>query len=163
MADSESSSLSSSTVTITSIPRIRVGQVVISEFDIRLHSIARCRYLVLANGIAEVHYQGTDLHYHRATLHSDFVTHELEAITIHFCYRAFRRITNGPFCQYIFRRQTFCPPPRNILFCQLDEHGRRQPSTISIGRLYDRFENLSDEEQRDHDEQYHINPRQMSE
>ena len=130
---SSSSSSSSSTVTITSVPRrIRVGQVTMTEFDIRLRNIAVCRYFVPENRIAEVRYQGEDLHYHRSTLHLNFGTHKLEGITIEFCYRAFRRITNGPPQQYVYRKTTFVPAPRNIIFCQYNEDRRRQPNGISI-------------------------------
>jgi len=154
---SSSSSSSSSTVTITSVPRrIRVGQVTMTEFDIRLRNIAVCRYFVPENRIAEVRYQGEDLHYHRSTLHLNFGTHKLERITIEFCYRAFRRITNGPPQQYVYRKTTFVPAPRNIIFCQYNEDRRRQPNGISIAQLYERFEELSDEERQEHDEQYHI-------
>jgi hypothetical protein len=134
-----------------------------SEFDIELQAMARCRYMVRENQMAEIHYMGYDLHYHHSILHLDFITQELEAVTIRFCYRTFRRITDGPSRQYVFRKHTFHPPPRSILFYQHDEDWRQQPNPISINQLAEQYDFMTDEEQNQHGNRYHIDARRTTE
>jgi hypothetical protein len=126
-------SSSTSTVIITSVPySIRVGQVIMIEFNIWFPNIALYRYLVPQNQITEVHYQGKDFHCHWAIFHLNFGMHKVEAIIIKFCYRAFHRIMNGPTHQYIYRKITFDSAPWNIIFYPFNKDHWQQWNEISI-------------------------------